>query len=763
MTDYSQTVPLDVLKVLPELPKPNLDDRTYRDLTDECLLRIPRYCPEWTNHNPADPGITLIELFAWLTDQMLWRFNQVPVRQYIAFLELLGVRLAPPKPAETEITFYLSRAQSLDDTIQPIRAGTEVSTERTDSQEAIIFSANYDLAIGIPNIRNFLIANQASLSRPEELGEVRDGFHGWTPEADRGDRWSGREQLIFQPTPQVQNGFYLVLGSEPLPDGRFQSLDGHVIALEIEGQLAGPTGINPKRPPRRWEAWDGESWQSVLLSEEDDETFGFSFDEMGQSAQRGAHRAKIFLHMPLKLPEFTFHSSAGAPYRGFWLRCVYDPQSYPHAEREDGENTENPTYSRSPRFTALAVQAIGGTIPATQCTLVRDELLGASSGKPGQQFSLQSDAILERKPGEHLEVRLPGEEDPQIWTEVSDFADSEPEDRHYKLDSRTGVIQLGPLVREPAQLKTEVQRRRNSQIAGDSPIDILDETDRLQRQYGQVPPKGAILRMTAYRTGGGEVGNVQVGALRILKSAVPYVTRVSNHKAASGGKDAETLDQAVMRVPQLLRTRDRAVTPEDFETLARQASSKVHRARCLPISEESPGRVVVLLVSDQPTEQSPHRRFGLSPDLRKTVDQFLKQRCLLGIAVQTQAPEYVRVKVTAKVLLETAYKHHESVTEEIRQTLEQSLYQFLHPITGGWSGTGWEFGAPLYESDIVSYLHKQKVMGVRSISHVRLFSWDPETNNWLAKGGELVLTPLQLLDSWESDRHPNMGHVVELI
>ena len=51
---------------LPKLPKSNLDDRRFSDLVEECILRIPRYCPEWTNHNPSDPGITLIEMFAWL-------------------------------------------------------------------------------------------------------------------------------------------------------------------------------------------------------------------------------------------------------------------------------------------------------------------------------------------------------------------------------------------------------------------------------------------------------------------------------------------------------------------------------------------------------------------------------------------------------------------------------------------------------------------------------------------------------------------------
>ena len=83
---------------LTKLPNSNLDDRTFKELVEECLLRVPRYCPEWTNHNPSDPGITMLELFGWLTDQMMMRFNQVPRRNYVAFLELLGIRLQPPTP-----------------------------------------------------------------------------------------------------------------------------------------------------------------------------------------------------------------------------------------------------------------------------------------------------------------------------------------------------------------------------------------------------------------------------------------------------------------------------------------------------------------------------------------------------------------------------------------------------------------------------------------------------------------------------------------
>ena len=105
------------------LETPRLDDRRFQDIVDEAKSRIPRYCPEWTDHNVSDPGVALIELFAWMTDLLLYRVNQVPDKLYVKFLELIGVRLEPPRAARAPVTFYLSAAQPTD---VSIAEGTEV-------------------------------------------------------------------------------------------------------------------------------------------------------------------------------------------------------------------------------------------------------------------------------------------------------------------------------------------------------------------------------------------------------------------------------------------------------------------------------------------------------------------------------------------------------------------------------------------------------------------------------------------------------------
>src|SRR3954453_20906154 len=88
---------------------PVLDDRTFAQLRDELVRRIPVYAPEWTDHNPADPGIALLELFAHLGESLLFRFNQIPDATRVAFLRLLGVQARPAQVARTMLALTTDR------------------------------------------------------------------------------------------------------------------------------------------------------------------------------------------------------------------------------------------------------------------------------------------------------------------------------------------------------------------------------------------------------------------------------------------------------------------------------------------------------------------------------------------------------------------------------------------------------------------------------------------------------------------------------
>lgn len=727
---------------LPKLPSSNLDDRTFDEMVEECILRIPRYCPEWTDHNLSDPGITLIELFAWLADQMLLRFNQVPRKNYVAFLELLGIRLQPPSPAQTELTFYLT--SDLQDTYT-IPAGVEVATERTATQEAIAFTTDRALAIGVPFLRHVLAAESAE----EVPQQLRVSLAEWSRAAD--GEWTGNEQALFAERPARGNCLYFAFDREA-------PLEGIVLALQFKGTAATPTGIDPNHPPRRWEAWDGSTWQPILLQERDDATRGFSFHELETTDRRSfAREAEVKLHLPTSWPVATF-----ATYSGRWLRCVLT----------DPEGSSKAFYSDSPRIVGLKVRALGGTVAASQCALVRDERLGTSNGNPSQTFQLQRGPLLARRSDESILVAPPNSP-PQPWKEVKDFSESSPEDRHYTIDSISGQVQFGPLIREPYALQQETQNRRQMQRVGR----LLErqQADRLgpenrEHQYGAIPPRGSVISIARYRVGGGRQGNVRPHTIQFLKSAVPYVESVTNHGAARYGADAESLERAVLRAPQILRTRDRAVTAEDFEALTLQARpGAIARVRCLQPTDRDDAGTVRLLVVPQANSERLSQASGIAPHalqlgdvLREQILAFLDERRLLGVRVDLAEPDYVGVTARIQVGLESAYENPQA-WQELRHRLLVSLYRFLNPLVGGPEEQGWPFGRPVYPSDIVALL--QQVPGIRFIGPVTLFSLRRTDLGWeRSTAPEDIIDPGPngLICSW-ADTALRSGHSASIL
>src|ERR1700730_11989247 len=158
------------------LETPRLDDRRFQDIVDEAKSRIPRYCPEWTDHNVSDPGVALIELFAWMTDLLLYRVNQVPDKIYVKFLELIGMRLDPPRAARAPVTFYLSAPQPTDLTIPE---GTEVATVRTETSSAIVFTTEADLTVRTVALRAVFTraGNQDAPWIPHDVRHLEFGEH----------------------------------------------------------------------------------------------------------------------------------------------------------------------------------------------------------------------------------------------------------------------------------------------------------------------------------------------------------------------------------------------------------------------------------------------------------------------------------------------------------------------------------------------------------------------------------------------------------
>jgi predicted phage baseplate assembly protein len=91
------------------IPLPRLDDRRFDDLVRDGIAHAREACREWTDFTAGDPGVTLIEVFAFLTDALLYRLNRIPPKLQLALLNLVGVDLQPPSAASVDLMF--SRVQ----------------------------------------------------------------------------------------------------------------------------------------------------------------------------------------------------------------------------------------------------------------------------------------------------------------------------------------------------------------------------------------------------------------------------------------------------------------------------------------------------------------------------------------------------------------------------------------------------------------------------------------------------------------------------
>src|SRR5512140_3032428 len=133
---------------------PNLDDlRFQKHLVDVARKRIQEYCPEWTDYNLSDPGVTLIELFSWMAENIIYRLNRVPEKNYLKFLEMTGVTPRPASSAEAQLTFYLSVPIPIapgDALSVTIPEGMEVATNPTENEDGIIFTVNKRVIVAPP-------------------------------------------------------------------------------------------------------------------------------------------------------------------------------------------------------------------------------------------------------------------------------------------------------------------------------------------------------------------------------------------------------------------------------------------------------------------------------------------------------------------------------------------------------------------------------------------------------------------------------------
>jgi len=650
------------------LPEIQLDDRRFQDLVSEARIRIARACPEWTEHNVSDPGITLIELFAWMTEMTIYRLNRVPDKLHVALLDLLGIRLDGPAAATTSLRFRLAEVAS-----EPVLiAGgeTEVGTPRTANEESVVFQVDDDFTIN-PLRPVAYVLNRGG--QPRDVGL-----------ADGEARPQGSDQLAFASPPQVDDALYL---------GFEQPLDRLILQIVVDASQARGAGVVPEDPPLRWEVSQADGgWEParVLM----DMTGGFNYGS-----------GTVELELPARS---VVQPLAG--HRLHWLRCRLT------AETAGGRT--GASYTHPPEIYSITAAPLGARLPATHGALVQREVIGVSDGTPGQSHPLRQRPVLKPIAGETLEVQDPESGDWSRWELREDFVGSTEFDRHFVLDVVSGEVEFGPAIRENHGGWT---------------------------QYGAVPPKGAVLRFTRYRTGGGREGNVTAETLTVLKSTIPGIDTVSNPEPATGGVDAEIIEHARQRAAMEIRSRYRAVTAEDFEFLAGEASPRVARAVCIPPRAGGPVPLHLVPGIYPADRRLEYAELVPDEDLLQEVGDYLDERRLIGTQIELKPCRFrglsVVVNLQARPLADTA---------RVEEDVAHALYTYLNPLVGGnptGPGGGWGFGRALNQGELYGVVHA--VDGVEFVRILRIYETDMLTGEQSAKpaGTHIVLEDDELIAS----------------
>jgi len=362
-----------------------------------------------------------------------------------------------------------------------------------------------------------------------------------------------------------------------------------------------------------------------------------------------------------------------------------------------GENMGG--YEQLPRVDHVLLNTVEGENRRT----LRYEVLGNGQGTPNESFSFLNKPVLD---GEEIWVREkepPTDEELEDlravhgqkvveedrveghwvrWTRVDSFYASHGRSRHYKIDRINGTIHFG------------------------------------DGRRGMMVPRGdKNVRANLYRVGGGVRGNVPPHQAVFLRQSIAYIDSVTNHYAAQGGSDVESIEAVKERGPYVIKSRNRAVTKEDFEWLGLQASNSIARTHCLP-STEREGEVTVLVVPKfDETKLDYSEKLVPSTELLRRVKAYLDTRRLVTVRVNVERPKYVEFSVNLDVIRSTT-----GSSERLRRDIDEALRKFVHPIHGGRDGRGWPFGRNVLKVDL--YHVVEEVDGVDFVDRIRIFDED---------------------------------------
>lgn len=664
------------------IPLPNLDDRRWADLVEQGRALIPLYAPEWTDHNASDPGITLLELLAWIAEMDVFQLNRIPQRHLRRFLALMGLRADPPRPARSVVEIGASLASVA------LPAALQFSGSNLAGDTVLFESASAVTAAGL-QLRAAGMQNAL-------------GFHSLTA------AWGRRETfLAFGPNPEPETALYLGF------DGPFPAGQAVQLYFQFAGERSGwserqrildEKGVDSLPPHHSvrtvWE-YQGAGGQWLALQPADD-TRSFTLSGGVGLAAEQAMAPQTLGASPESLYYVRCRMVAGAfdapPLVARVLvnavevvQAIPAAQSFPIARDASVSGAFTP--GQAARFelrihegAIVELRAAPGSAgreirileyraptPLVAGVLTLEAVFaGFGTGDPNQTVALSQFPVVEA--GFEL-YTLEG----TVWREWErrdDLAASSRTDAHFLLNSNTGEITFG------------------------------------DGENGRVVPEEAQL-FAIYRATAAQAG--LLGALEISRvadnphnralpadpAALNLKLKLANPLAAEGGRAGETLEHTLGRAIQLREARLRAVALGDYESLALDApgthvARAAARANLCPGMDcfTAPGVVTVIVVPAMPGA-TPLPSAGLLGEIQARLDA----RRVIGTRVMVTGPRYLEVAVSARV---KAFP--KAARARVREQVAAAIDAFFHPLTGGPDGTGWPFGRDVYRSEILQVI-----------------------------------------------------------
>lgn len=660
------------------VPRFMLADLDAKQLAEEMVRRIPAHAPEWKNARVGDPGRAIIDLLAWMGETILYRVNLLPRRQRLEFLRLLGLKLRPADAATGIVTLASKN---------PAQAAAAFVPESTRLQGPVTFETVGPITVQ-PFEGRLYYKRRLEDAESAALSSVLD---------DLAELYGVDAADPYATTPLFEDGRALPKGADPLTDSIDTTIWIALLAVD-------------ESPAARSAARDAFDAQPALLNvgvipqivrddPNPDEPAAALFDhfEWAISSKTLVGELEQDSYLTLEVEQDTTNqmSTEGT------LRLVMPVSANVSAPVNDVDlDTDAGLGDRPPRVDDPAIaqrifawlrfrpKSEGGSLPLSWMGINavqvdaretrRQILVGTSNGRPAQTMSLpagdvhEADFVLSVQEGGKGFVR---------WYPTGDLGAHGRDDRVFTLDPAAGTVGFG---------------------------------DGLT---GRLPQRGAQVRVDFMRSGGGEAGNVAAGTLTAVER---HGLKSDQPAATSGGRAAETLEQAEQRVTAWLQHNDRCVTEADYRAIA--SDLELARVEVLPRfrpyqqHEEVAGVVSLLPLPFKAVMQPPNPR----PDRRliEQVRAHLEPRRPLGTELFVIAPDYVKVGVAVAVNIRAGFAQ-----EQVVKAVRQALYAFLWPLTGGGrDGNGWALGQALMNLEVE--LITARVPGVLTSAGAAIFTMD---------------------------------------